>query len=92
MTEFVRFPIQGMTCGSCVARITGRVRKVDGVESVRVDLRTDSATVGFDPARASLVAIGDAVVAAGYEPLLDAAKPFIPQPRRSLLARFGLGR
>ncbi len=92
MTEFVRFPIEGMTCGSCVARITGRVRKINGVESVRVDLRTDTATVGFDPARTSLEAIGEAVTSAGYEPRLEAAKPFTPQPRRGLLARFGFGR
>ncbi len=92
MSEHVRLPIEGMTCGSCVARITGRVRKIDGVESVRVDLRTDSASVAFDPARTSLEAIGEAVASAGYEPRLEAAKPFTPQPRCRLLARFGFGR
>ncbi len=90
MSEHVRFPIEGMTCTSCAARITRAVRGIDGVETVKVDLGGDSARVAFDPARTSLVAIGEAVRDAGYEPRLSNAEPWIIEPRRGWLARLGL--
>ncbi len=88
--EHVRFPVVGMTCTSCVAHITKAVRRLDGVETVKVDLGSDSAAVAFDPSRTSLVAIGAAIEAAGYEPRLAAVEPWLQQPRAGLLARFGI--
>ncbi len=90
MSEHVRFPIEGMTCTSCVARITKAIRRIDGVETVKVDLGSDSARVAFDPGRTSLVAIGAAIRDAGYEPRLSSAEPWIIEPRRGWLARLGL--
>jgi copper ion binding protein len=90
MAEHIRFPIEGMTCTSCVARITRSVRKVAGVESVKVDLATDSAAVAYDPARTSLIAIGEAVERAGYEARLSDAEPWVVLHRRGWLARLGL--
>jgi P-type Cu+ transporter len=90
MGKLTRVPIEGMTCTSCVSRITRAVRKVDGVESVRVDLGSDSAIVGFDGARTSLAAIGLAIHDAGYQARLEAATPFVPGVNRGLLARLGL--
>ena len=92
MSEHVRFPIEGMTCTSCVGHITGAVRKLDGVESIKVDLETESAIVAFDPARTSLVAIGAAVERAGYRPQLASAEQAVPKPGSGFLARFGPGR
>ena len=68
-----RIPVDGMTCTSCVGRITRALRNLVGVESVRVDLATDSATVSFDPDRTSLAAIAAAVDAAGYRAQVDEA-------------------
>ena len=48
--EIVSFPVEGMTCASCVNRITRFLRKVDGVEDANVNLATETATVRFDPA------------------------------------------
>ncbi|HEX7592349.1 MAG TPA: heavy-metal-associated domain-containing protein [Candidatus Limnocylindrales bacterium] len=90
MTELVRIPIEGMTCTSCVSRITRAVRKIDGIESVRVDLGSDSAIVGFDGVRTSLAAIGLAIHGAGYQARLEAATPFVPEAHRGLLVRLGL--
>ncbi len=87
MTQQVRFPIDGMTCTSCVAHISRAVGKVDGVESVKVDLASDSAVVAYDSARASLTEIGWAVRQAGYEPHVEAAESWVAPPRRGLLAR-----
>jgi Cu+-exporting ATPase len=92
MAELVRIPIEGMTCTSCVSRITRALRKVDGVESVKVDLGSDSAIVGFDGGRTSLEVIADAIRAAGYEARAEAAEPFTPAVHRGLLSRLGLSR
>ncbi len=66
-----RFPVEGMTCASCVNRIERYLRKVDGVTEANVNLATESASVTFDPARVSLEDLGRAVEAAGYEARLD---------------------
>jgi len=66
-----RFPVEGMTCASCVNRIERYLRKVEGVTEANVNLATESASVTFDPARVSLEDLGRAVEAAGYEARLD---------------------
>ena len=71
--EIVSFPVEGMTCASCVNRITRFLQKVDGVEDANVNLATESATVRFDPARIGLVELGAAVEAAGYEARIERA-------------------
>jgi Cu+-exporting ATPase len=71
--EIVSFPVDGMTCASCVNRITRFLRKVDGVEEANVNLAAETATIRFDPA---VVALGDlvgAVEAAGYVARIEQA-------------------
>ncbi len=92
MAEVVRIPIEGMTCTSCVSRITRALRGLDGVESVKVNLGSDSAVVGFDGGRTSLEIIVDAIHAAGYEASVETAEPFTPAANRGLLSWLGLGR
>ena len=70
----VRFPVEGMTCASCVNRIERYLRKVDGVEQADVNLATESASVRYDPGRAGLDDLARAVEAAGYEARLDRAE------------------
>ena len=72
--EGVRFPVEGMTCASCVNRIERYLRKVDGVEEANVNLATETATVRFDPARVDLERLRSAVEAAGYEARMDRAE------------------
>jgi Cu+-exporting ATPase len=64
--EIVSFPVEGMTCASCVNRITRYLRKVDGVEEANVNLAAETATVRFDPARVSVGDLVAAVETAGY--------------------------
>ncbi len=85
--ETIRFPVVGMTCGSCVNRITRAVRKLDGVTKVHVDLRQETATVRREPALVSNAALVAAVAAAGYEADLDAAVDVPTVERKSLLTR-----
>ena len=37
----ISLPIEGMTCASCVARIERSLSKVEGVQSVSVNLATE---------------------------------------------------
>jgi copper chaperone CopZ len=64
--EIVSFPVEGMTCASCVNRITRFLNKVEGVEQANVNLASESATVRFDPARVGIPDLVAAVDAAGY--------------------------
>jgi Cu+-exporting ATPase len=90
MSESLRIPGDGMTCMACVSRITRSVRKVGGVEWVRVGLEPDEAVVRFDPQRTTLGAIAEAIVVAGYEPRTDGASACVSSGRRGLLWRLGL--
>jgi Cu+-exporting ATPase len=87
--ETIRFPVSGMTCASCVNRITRSLRRVDGVSRVKVDLRRETATVSRDPGRVSDATITTAVADAGFEAVLGAAV-FVPSPDEghSLVDRF----
>ena len=71
--EMVSFPVEGMTCASCVNRITRFLGKVEGVEEAHVNLAAESATVRFDPARVSVTDLAAAVDAAGYVALVEQA-------------------
>ena len=85
--ELVRFPVRGMTCGSCVNRIVRTVGKVPGVAKVSVDLRHETATVRREPALVSSAALAAAVAAAGYEADLSALEVLPPGFDRGLLER-----
>ena len=89
--EIIRFPVRGMTCGSCVNRITRAIRRLDGTSRVRVDLRTETVTVRREPALVSNAALAAAVANAGYDADLDAAELLPPPGERSLVDRL-LGR
>ena len=71
--ETIRFPVSGMTCTSCVSRITRALKRLDGVERVRVDLRDETVTIRRDPSRTPAGVVAAAIVEAGYEPDLSSA-------------------
>ena len=60
--------IGGMTCGHCVAAVTGALEGVAGVESVAVDLESGFARVGLESgAEANVEALVRSVEDAGFE-------------------------
>lgn len=61
-----KFNVTGMTCSSCSANVEKAVRKLPGVESVNVNLLSNSMTVDFDEAAMDNTKIINAVVDAGY--------------------------
>ncbi|MDD2341214.1 MAG: copper ion binding protein, partial [Methanosarcina sp.] len=64
MEVYVR--VYDMTCGHCQKRVADAISSLEGVESVEVDLESESATVSFDPQKVSLNDIKAAIQKAGY--------------------------
>jgi Cu+-exporting ATPase len=60
--------IGGMTCASCSARVERALKKVPGVESVAVNLATESARIVVAPGEQIDARLRRAVRDAGYEP------------------------
>jgi Cu+-exporting ATPase len=60
------FPVEGMTCASCVGRVERALEKVPGVREASVNLATETATVVTDR-DAPHEAVAAAVRNAGYE-------------------------
>ncbi len=61
----ITFSVPGMTCGHCVAAVSGELAKVAGVVDVQVDLDSKAVVVtgdGFEPS-----ALAAAVDEAGFE-------------------------
>ena len=61
-----KFDVGGMTCAACQAHVDRAVSKLDGVQSVAVNLLAGSMMVDYDPARVSPDDICTAVDRAGY--------------------------
>jgi len=65
--EPIRLRIEGMTCGSCVARVERALRSVPGTTQTRVNLTTETAVVEVGDAPPPRQRLIDAVRAAGYD-------------------------
>jgi Cu+-exporting ATPase len=65
-TSELSLPIDGMTCASCVRRVEKALQSVPGVESVDVNLATETATVRYLAGSTARVDLVHAVESAGY--------------------------
>ena len=65
-TSVLQIPVEGMTCASCVQRVERAIGKVDGVESVDVNLATNKATVRSKNGMPAKTII-DVVTGGGYD-------------------------
>lgn len=61
-----KFDVGGMTCAACQAHVDRAVSKLDGIQSVAVNLLAGSMLVDYDPAQVTLDDICTAVDRAGY--------------------------
>ena len=61
-----KFDVGGMTCAACQAHVDRAVSRLDGVESVAVNLLAGSMMVDYDPAQVTPDDICTAVDRAGY--------------------------
>jgi P-type Cu+ transporter len=64
----VDFPVGGMSCAACAARIAKVLNRSPGVRNATVNFATGHATVSFDPAATGVEALRESVREAGYEP------------------------
>ena len=60
------FPVSGMTCASCVARVESALKEVPGVVSASVNLASEKATVEYTE-DTDITSLEKAVAAAGYK-------------------------
>ena len=65
----VIIPIGGMTCASCVKAVERAVKKLDGVESVQVNLATEKATISYEVGKVKMYEIKNAIEKAGFKVL-----------------------
>lgn len=61
-----KYDVTGMTCAACSAAVERSVKKIEGVESVTVNLLTNSMRVKYDENQTTDADILDAVKEAGY--------------------------
>jgi Cu+-exporting ATPase len=71
--ESITFPVTGMTCAACQARVQRALSAEPGVIDASVNLLTSSAAVRYDPASVSPQHLIEAVRATGYDAELPAA-------------------
>lgn len=64
----MKFHVDGMSCGGCVAAVQSTIEALDGVISVEVSLDEHSAVV---EGSVSAEAVADAVTATGYPTLAE---------------------
>lgn len=65
------FPVLGMSCASCAARIEKTLNRQSGVKIATVNYASATATVEYDPKNCSSEALQQAVQAAGYDLLIN---------------------
>ena len=65
------FPVEGMGCAACVARVEGAIRAHKGVRAVSVSLAASTAKVDYDPSVCTPESIRQAVRDAGYELIVE---------------------
>ena len=70
--DSISFPVTGMTCAACQARVQRALTAEPGVIDASVNLVTKSAAVRYDPAAVSPERLIEAVRATGYEAELPA--------------------
>uniref|UniRef100_A0A673KXJ3 P-type Cu(+) transporter n=1 Tax=Sinocyclocheilus rhinocerous TaxID=307959 RepID=A0A673KXJ3_9TELE len=63
----VTLGVEGMTCGSCVQSIEGRIGGLQGVIHIQVSLELSNATVTYDHTRHSPESLAEAIEDMGFE-------------------------
>ncbi len=64
--ERVELPVSGMSCAACARSIENQLAGTAGVTGAHVNFATATATVEFDPARAAVRNLVDAIEELGY--------------------------
>ena len=73
-TKKRNFPVQGMGCAACVARVEGALKNAKGVCSASVSLASNSALVEYDASVTTPGELRQAVKDAGYDMLVEGSE------------------
>lgn len=65
------FPVEGLGCAACVARVEGAIKTVEGVKECNVSLASNTAQVVYDNAATKASELRKAVQAAGYDIIVE---------------------
>lgn len=66
MAQEIHLALTGLTCGACVRRVDQKLRAVQGVDDVRIDLATGHAVITHQRATLAVADLVAAVERAGY--------------------------
>lgn len=65
------FPVEGLGCAACVARVENAIKSVEGVKECNVSLASNTAQVEYDNSVTGAAALRKAVQAAGYDIIVE---------------------
>ena len=65
------FPVEGLGCAACVARVENAIKSVEGVKECNVSLASNTAQVEYDNSVTGAAALRNAVQAAGYDIIVE---------------------
>ncbi len=82
--ETLTFPVGGMTCAACQARVQRALEKTAGVSGAAVNLMLQNATVTYDPALANPDGLVEVVRDSGYEAALPVPSQTIAEEQDEL--------
>ena len=60
------FPVEGMTCASCVSRVEKKLASLEGVREIEVNLATEQVLIDYTPALLDFEVLRSALEQAGY--------------------------
>ena len=62
----ITLPIQGMTCAACAQSIEERLRLLDGIKTVAVQVATEQVYIEYEEANISIATIEQEIKRLGY--------------------------
>jgi copper chaperone len=65
--ENVTLKVEGMSCDHCVKAVEGSVGALEGIDSVKVDLKSGTVNVKFIPEKITLDQIKETIDDQGYD-------------------------
>ena len=67
----IELTVHGMTCAACSKAVERVTKKLDGVKASNVNIATEKAVISYDENKVSLDDINNAIIKAGYEPIME---------------------
>jgi copper chaperone CopZ len=66
--ETIEIATEGEDCDECVRKLRPVLKKIPGVQDVKVDLERERVIVTFDPSKIHPPDLHDAILKSGYKP------------------------